>query len=35
MIDFGLPDELVELRDRVTKFIHDEIIPYEADPRQE
>jgi acyl-CoA dehydrogenase len=35
MIDFGLPDDLVELRDRVTKFIHEEIMPYEADPRQE
>jgi acyl-CoA dehydrogenase len=35
MIDFSLPAELVELRDRVTKFIHDEVMPYEADPRQE
>ncbi|MBT3332726.1 MAG: acyl-CoA dehydrogenase [Rhodospirillaceae bacterium] len=34
-MDFGLPDDLVELRDRVTKFIHEEIMPYEADPRQE
>ncbi len=35
MIDFALPDELVELRDRVTAFIRDEIMPYEADERQE
>jgi acyl-CoA dehydrogenase len=35
MIDFALPDELVELRDRVDTFIRDEIIPYERDPRQE
>lgn len=35
MIDFTLPDELVELRDRVDAFIRDQIIPFENDPRQE
>ncbi len=35
MIEFSLPDELVELRDRVDVFIRDEVIPYENDPRQE
>ncbi len=35
MIDFTLPHELVELRDRVAAFIRDEIIPLENDPRQE
>ena len=35
MIDFALPDELVELRDRVTAFIRDEVMPFEADQRQE
>ncbi|MBT3532394.1 MAG: acyl-CoA dehydrogenase [Rhodospirillaceae bacterium] len=34
-MDFGLPDDLVEMRDRVAAFIRDEVIPYEADPRQE
>ena len=33
MIDFALPDELVELRDRVTAFIRDEIMPFETDQR--
>ena len=35
MIDFTLPAEHVELRDRVTAFIHDEVIPRESDPRQD
>ena len=35
MIDFSLPGELVELRDRVTVFIREEIMPFEADTRQE
>ncbi len=35
MIDFELPEELVELKNRVDAFIRDEIIPYENDPRQE
>ena len=35
MIDFSLPDDLVELRDRVTAFIHDHVMPFETDERQE
>ncbi len=35
MIDFTLPAEHVELRDRVTAFIRDEVIPREDDPRQD
>lgn len=35
MIDFSLPDDLVTLRDGVTRFIRDEVMPYENDPRQE
>lgn len=34
MIDFKLPAELVELRERVETFIVDKIVPYENDPRQ-
>lgn len=34
-MDFTLPPELVELQERTREFIHDEIIPYENDPRQE
>jgi acyl-CoA dehydrogenase len=32
-MDFSLSPELVALRDDVRRFIADEIIPYEADPR--
>lgn len=35
MIDFSLPREHVELRDRVTAFIRDEVISRESDPRQD
>ncbi len=35
MIDFSLPEDIIELRDRVSVFIRDEVMPYEADPRQE
>ena len=35
MIDFSLPAEHVELRDRVTSFVHDEVVPRESDPRQD
>ena len=35
MIDFSLPDELIELRDRVTTFIREQVMPFEADERQE
>ena len=35
MIDFSLPDELIELRDRVTTFIREQVMPFETDERQE
>lgn len=37
MIDFELPADLADLadlRDRVTDFIANKIVPYENDPRQ-
>ena len=34
MIDFSLPPEHVRLRDRVTEFVRDQVIPMEADSRQ-
>ena len=34
MIDFELPAELVELRERIDAFIREIIVPYEDDPRQ-
>lgn len=34
MIDFSLPSELVELRDRVRMFIEEKIVPLESDARQ-
>lgn len=34
MIDFSLPAELVELRDRVRLFIEEKIVPLESDARQ-
>ena len=34
MIDFELPQELVELRERVTEFIKTKVVPLENDPRQ-
>lgn len=33
-MDFSIPPDLAELRDRTAQFIHDRIIPLEADPRQ-
>jgi acyl-CoA dehydrogenase len=33
-MDFSLPDELVEVRERTEKFVREGIIPYENDPRQ-
>jgi alkylation response protein AidB-like acyl-CoA dehydrogenase len=32
-MDFALSPELAELRDRTRRFIADEIIPFENDPR--
>jgi acyl-CoA dehydrogenase len=34
LIDFELPTELADLRDRVDNFIADKIVPYENDKRQ-
>lgn len=33
MIDFTLPPELVELRDRTRAFVAEQVIPFEGDPR--
>ncbi len=33
-MDFTIPDELVELRERTERFVHEEILPREKDPRQ-
>jgi acyl-CoA dehydrogenase len=33
MIDFEIPPDLAELRDRVRSFVIDRIVPYERDPR--
>ena len=33
MIDFSVPPDLAELRDRVRQFVKTDIIPYEYDPR--
>ena len=34
MIDFSLPPELLALRERVSRFIVDEVVPFEGDVRQ-
>ncbi len=34
MIDFSLPQELVDLKQRVDHFIREKIVPLERDPRQ-
>jgi acyl-CoA dehydrogenase len=34
MIDFTLPHDLVELRDRTARFMREHVIPYEIDKRQ-
>jgi acyl-CoA dehydrogenase len=33
-MEFSLPDDLVALRERAERLVRDQIIPYEADPRQ-
>jgi acyl-CoA dehydrogenase len=33
-MDFTIPDELVELRERTERFVREEILPRETDPRQ-
>jgi len=32
-MDFTIPDELLELKERTERFVHDEILPRENDPR--
>ena len=34
MIDFGLPPALVELQSQVRRFIAEQLMPLESDPRQ-
>ena len=34
MIDFALPPEIEELRQRVVAFIKEKVVPFEPDPRQ-
>ena len=33
-MDFTIPDELLALKERTERFVHDEILPRERDPRQ-
>ncbi len=33
-MDFTIPDELIELRERTERFVREEILPREKDPRQ-
>src|SRR6266849_6411790 len=33
-MDFRIPDELIELRERTERFVREEILPREKDPRQ-
>jgi acyl-CoA dehydrogenase len=33
MIDFEVPEKLVEVRDRVRAFVEEQIVPFEKDPR--
>ena len=35
MIDFSLPPEHLDLRERVAAFVRDEVIPRESGPRQD
>src|SRR6202051_2710144 len=32
-MDFTIPDELLELKERTEHFVHEQILPCEADPR--
>jgi len=34
MIDFALPPEIEDLKERTARFVHDTVIPQENDPRQ-
>ncbi|MEU9025741.1 acyl-CoA dehydrogenase family protein [Actinomadura sp. NPDC048394] len=33
MIDFAIPEDLAERRDRIRTFVVEEVLPYETDPR--
>src|SRR5438132_6636708 len=33
-MDFSLPDDLVALKERTERFVREQILPYENDPRQ-
>ena len=33
-MDFMIPDELVDLRERIERFVREEILPRESDKRQ-
>ena len=33
-MDFTIPDELLALKERTERFVRQEILPYENDPRQ-
>lgn len=33
-MDFSLPPDLIDLRERTRRFVAEEIVPYESDPRQ-
>jgi len=33
-VDFTIPDELLDLKERTERFVRDEIMPRESDPRQ-
>ncbi len=33
-MDFSLPDDLTELKERTERFVREEILPYESDTRQ-
>jgi acyl-CoA dehydrogenase len=33
-MDFAIPDDLLELKERIARFVRDDFLPLEADPRQ-
>ena len=33
-MDFSLSDELLELKERTERFVHERVLPFEGDPRQ-
>src|SRR5215472_10730892 len=34
LMDFSLPDDLVQLKERTERFVQDRVLPFETDPRQ-